>query len=1438
MNYRRILAGTVMSILTVQTLAIAVPQDAWQRFIPTVYAADFSATLTKTGSATVAPGEFIEYTVHVTNNEGAQQTGVTISDTVPSGLSLVTGGSSAGCTQVGSTVTCAAQDFAAQQSRDYTLKFLVPLTATCDSSISNTVNVQQNSTTIATTNSVSTQVQCAAQAIADLSLTSTPSPTSVERGGNVTLTFVAHNNGPSAVTDAKIVDTLPAGYQFVGAAGTTCTVNGSTVECPIGSLASGADKQVQLILSTPTDANCTGPTSASNQANVTSSLADNASSNNVAIANFSLTCSTPNQTNISVENEAPATIARGNNLTYTIGVYNHGPAPAVNVIMREPVPGGLTFVSSDNGVPCVLISGNTQIECTLGTMAVNTEKEFHVTYSVPTIANCQQSQAFATAYVYTDTPDPTGSDDLDQAVTTLTCPAVNTTADLSIVKTGETSIVNGTQQITYTLTATNNGSTAVEEVHIRDFYPTQLTFVSATDTDNRCHAVQGQREIDCGYGYTIAAGQSKTVQLTFSVTSVSPCAPFSFQNNSSVEGEYNSDSNSANNTSNVVTNVTCPQTGTPDLKVTKTASPTSIVRGQNVEFTLVVQNTGGAAATDVVLRDPLQGGLTYVSANGATCSLTGSTVLCPLGTVNAGDTKTVKIIATTPTVQTCSTSSIVYNTAYVSSTSIDANPADNQSQITVTLTCPATNGTVDLRVQKIAEPAIVNRGDQMIFQFIITNLGTATATNVVARDPLQGGLTYVSATGATCTSANSEVSCQVGSVAPGEIKYVYVTVQTPAQPQCTGALIYNTVFVTSDQIDTNPGNNQSQVTISLVCSGIRFTITKSIGGLTTTTAQRGDILTYTVTVTNLGVATNGVSLVDNVPANTEFVSESSTHGCTFNTANNAVNCPPENYASGQVKVYTLKFKVLDTAACGAIIMNYADIQIDDDSFLWSNYVRTDIICPSADLGIVKTGAATVTAGTNVVYTISVTNTGPGTASGVIVNDVIPAGMGYVSSANGANTTGVTCTAGTTIQCSLGSIAPGQTKQFTLTFSIPSTATCSQQFQNTATVQGSVTDPNSANNSSTAVSTVSCNTTDVGVVKTGASTVTAGNQIVYTISVTNNGTGTASGVTVSDIIPTGLSYVSFANGAGTTGVTCTAGTTIQCSLGNMTAGQNKQLTLTFLVASTATCNQQFTNTATVQSASTDSNSANNTSSVQTTVTCTTTNTADVSITKAGPATAIPGSQLSYTLIVTNAGPATATNVTVSDPFPSQLQYVSSTVSPNTNASCTVSGTQLSCSLGNLNSGETRNITLTFNIPTSIQACAYITNMASVTTTATDSNFSNNQSQTISTQMRCDTYNPNPPPPPRYRDVEPVVVYQVQYQAQTQTQTAPEVVYNGVMPQTGAMDDFYAPFGDGSAYLRPFQGAAAGGATGMMGILTMLGMIGAGAAGALKASRMFL
>ena len=104
-------------------------------------------------------------------------------------------------------------------------------------------------------------------------------------------------------------------------------------------------------------------------------------------------------------------------------------------------------------------------------------------------------------------------------------------------------------------------------------------------------------------------------------------------------------------------------------------------------------------------------------------------------------------------------------------------------------------------------------------------------------------------------------------------------------------------------------------------------------------------------------------------------------------------------------------------------------------------------------------------------------------------------------------------------------------------------------------------------------------------------------------------------------------------------------------------------------------------------------------------------ADMSVTKAGPPSAVPGNDVVYTLVVHNAGPSSAVDVSVNDPTPPGLTFVSTT------GDCT---TAFPCSFGTLLPGENRTITATYTVPLGYTSPNPILNTASIVVATPDPN----------------------------------------------------------------------------------------------------------------------
>jgi hypothetical protein len=168
----------------------------------------------------------------------------------------------------------------------------------------------------------------------------------------------------------------------------------------------------------------------------------------------------------------------------------------------------------------------------------------------------------------------------------------------------------------------------------------------------------------------------------------------------------------------------------------------------------------------------------------------------------------------------------------------------------------------------------------------------------------------------------------------------------------------------------------------------------------------------------------------------------------------------------------------------ARIYNYALSQAE---------IRTDALV--TDLAITKSAPPSVTMGQNISYGITVTNNGPITATAVTVTDILPAGTSFIS----ATPSQGTCSGTTTVTCTLGTMTNGANATVTIVVA----ATTAGSITNTATVSGNQSDPNTADNTSSAttiVNTLTCATPTI--TAGGPTTFCAGGSVTLTANAAN------------------------------------------------------------------------------------------------------------------------------------------------------------------------------------------------------------------------------------------------------------------------------------------------------------------------------------------------
>lgn len=348
----------------------------------------------------------------------------------------------------------------------------------------------------------------------------------------------------------------------------------------------------------------------------------------------------------------------------------------------------------------------------------------------------------------------------------------------------------------------------------------------------------------------------------------------------------------------------------------------------------------------------------------------------------------------------------------------------------------------------------------------------------------------------------------------------------------------------------------------------------------------GGSLQYTLTVLNNGPSiANNVVVTDNLPPGMTFVS---TVGCAEDPGG-VPTCSLGNIAVGVPTMYTINATV-DPSTSGQLINSAMVTSTTAEAAPGNESASsTTTVIVESDLAITKADTIDpVTAGTSLGYTLAVSNAGPSTdPATVTVTDTLPAGVAYVS----ATGTGWTCgEAGGVVTCTRAGLAVGGAPNIDLVVAVdPATR---GSLSNTATVGSPTTDPNAANDQATEATTVTAET-DLALTKTAtASPLPPGDPLVYTMTVDNFGPSEATGVTVTDTLPAGVTLVS------TSGCAEDPNAVPLCTLGDIDAGGSAQYTITVTIDPSPP--PTITNTASVTGVEPDPDLLNNEDSVETTL----------------------------------------------------------------------------------------------------------------------------------------------------------------------------------------------------------------------------------------------
>lgn len=958
---------------------------------------------------------------------------------------------------------------------------------------------------------------------------------------------------------------------------------------------------------------------------------------------------------------------------------------------QDPIPG--------KQLQCVAPNGG-QMPVAPGVVAIS--------YKVRVLASATENAIVGNSAVLLSTlfgggpnPDPNPNNNVAQPVQT----SVATQTDLGITKTVTNATpVAGGAAFAYTLTVTNNGPSDAKDVVVTDPLPASVLFqnvtvanvVGATGLSCIGPAVNSNGVVSCTSS-NMPAGSSATVTI---VAQIAPNTATGVRTNTATvtSGTPEVNPNVTPNSANVQIDI---QVNAP-LSITK-VGPATVAAGDTFTYQIIVNNGGQSTALNATITDPLPANTTFVSLSGTGafangCSHNGGvpgTVSCSSIDIPPGQHQlniTVKLSPSAPTGNLDNTASI---TTAGTGTIVVGNS---------TSTAAVTHRT-DLQMIKDDSPDAVLPGGQITYTLKVLNLGPSdlAAGEAIVTDTFDAAdfafLTpgaFVQTTGWNCNPLAQNFTCAntapIPAGATGTIIF-NMTVNANFYNGAPGQDVDNQARVDIAPavavVDPNSNNNQFEVAtpvgpnadlqlskVAETSLGAFFNSPVRAGGpfADPLIANAPGAIDYTLTYRNNGPGTAvNVVITDVLPANTlPFPAPIDINAiagtapvCAFAPnpgTGNQLSCTVPTLNVGDNG--TIKFRVFVPAnvAKGTVIKNQGQIQSDTADPNTASNVSNETqntVDTAADLSVVKTDTPDpVVAGENVTYTLTVTNTATpdsgSDAGNVTVTDTLPAQVNFVS----ANSTdpNFNCNhSGGVVTCTAPVLPVGATATITIVAQVKANTPNGTNLSNTATVSSVATDPNPADNTSTATTAVTTNAVVTIAKVDNPDPVVAGTELSYRVTVRNAGPSDAQAVSIVDTLPAGTSFVSL-SGTGilaNAGVCSHAAGVVTCQQGNpstmvLPAGVTWQLDIVVFVNANVPANplphnpdnpNGLLNTATVNWS--DSNGVigplvaqNATATTRTTIR----HESDMAIIKEAPDFVTAGTRMDYRLIFSNKGPS--------------------------------------------------------------------------------------------------------------------------------------------------------------------------------------------------------
>lgn len=639
-------------------------------------------------------------------------------------------------------------------------------------------------------------------------------------------------------------------------------------------------------------------------------------------------------------------------------------------------------------------------------------------------------------------------------------------ADLQLNKSSNLINANYGDIVIWTLKITNNGPNVGTGIRLKDLIPDGLIILSCDDENY--NKKTGILNID-----SLNMGESKIINIKTLVNKTG-----TFINEASVSGnEYDWDLKNNNDSAGINVNPSA------DLAVEILVNDTNPKFNSLVKWTLRVTNNGPDEATGVVVCDLLSKDLIYLSSTGNYDVKSG---LWNIGTLEMGKSVSIDIVTLV------NKTGKITNDANVSGREYDWNLSNNYDNKSIDVDVCA-----DLAIEKLVNDTAPKFNSLVEWTLRVTNNGPDTATGVVVCDILPEGLISID------KSFNG--TWNVGKLLNNQTKELTIICLVNK----TGKLV-NIADIAGNEYDCNLTNNIVNKSIEVAQSADLF-VKKYVNN---TSPDFGEIIKWSVVVSNNGpdIATN-VQVNDLLDDGLIFVKSSSTKG-NYDVKSGIWtidSLAPETDETLNIYCKVNKIgKILNFVSVNSTQYDWNESNNHDNESV--NAVKI------ADLSVIKLiNNSNPNYNDLIKWTIIVSNKGPNMATGVIVNDLLPKSVEYISSYlskgfyNPVN--GI---------WDVGNLNAGEKLQLNIVSKIVKTG----DITNVVNVKGNEKDSNLTNNhfeKSVHVKPAA----DLSIEKSvSKQEVNINDLIEYVIEITNNGPDSAENIKVSELLNPNLKVISF------------------------------------------------------------------------------------------------------------------------------------------------------------------------------------------------------------------------------------------------------------------------------------------------------------------------